>query len=295
MTKTKEIVKNTILPAVILTNAEETVRKWNPNDSIISNAQIAQGRKYITVPITEIDIDMPYQREQSEAEVDKIIANWNEELYDPIKVAYRDGKFKAWDGGKRLRAQIKMGRVEVDCRLCSEKTLKEEAKSFVEQGKCTKKLTPKDTFRCNIVLGEEIDTIINEVCKTYRISVLSLRGGVSHLALGSISETRNVVRTIGKEGLEWIFDLINATGWRQWGFCYSSTIMRALKNIYEGHKDNTDKTFNQLVEKTKVYHITRPIDLQRNAVLKYPDLDKRMAITNYLEDIIEGQKSYGDK
>lgn len=283
---TNATMKTNVLPAVFL-SSDPNIAKRNPNDSIVSNAQIVQGRKYITVPVTEIDIDMPYQRHQSEAAINKLVANWDEDKYEPIKVAYRDGRFKAWDGGKRLQAQMEMGRVEVDCRLCRETTLLEEAKSFAHQGDCVTKLKAADIYRCNILLGDPIDTAINDLCHKYCILVPVGRGKVSSHTLGSITEAREIVKAIGKDGFDWLLGFIHNSHWRFSGRAYASPVLRALKNVYLNHREELNTVSKKLAKRIESDENIKSVAAwQKNSVLKYPEMDKRTAMHTYLEEII---------
>lgn len=154
-----------------LVNITQAQAEGYSNDVIIANAQNVYGKKYAIIPVSEIDIDPAYQRKQKDKSIMKLARGWDEELYDPIKVTYREGRFKVNDGGHRLLAQIANGRKNVVCQICGKSTLQDEATRFVRQDALTTKLKPIDTFKANIVIGEPVDTAIKRICDANMIAI----------------------------------------------------------------------------------------------------------------------------
>ena len=62
---------------------------------------------------------------------------------------------------------------------------------FVSQYDGNTKLNPIDIYRANIIRGEEVNTLINEVCDKYGISVTHDK---APKVLGSLTVDRNIVK-----------------------------------------------------------------------------------------------------
>lgn len=56
---------------------------------------------------------------------------------------------------------------QIVCDVFVRVSLKEEAELFAGQYEGTTKLNPIHSYRANIIRGEEVDTLIKEVCDKY--------------------------------------------------------------------------------------------------------------------------------
>lgn len=75
------------------------------NVAILENAHNIGGKKFATIPVSEIKIDAGYQRRLRE-KVNKMVANWDYNLCDVVLVSYRNNKFYVIDGQHRVAAAI---------------------------------------------------------------------------------------------------------------------------------------------------------------------------------------------
>ena len=299
--KNENTAKATLAPVVFVSSealkeVNNTKAQRNPNDLIIMNAEVSRnGQKYAFIPVSEIDIDMTYQREQTERATNKLIANWNEERYEPIKVAYRDGRFKAWDGGKRLRAQIKMGRENVYCRICDFETIKDEINSFIRSGECVTKIKPKEMFKAKLFLGEEQQVTIKKICDKYGISIEfdKSHGMCTDRKITNISQIEKMFSTIGEKGLDWVFDTIHEMTLDAEGKQGCNTILlRALGVIYSKPIDSYNsiqKALHEFALKHSSWHSTA---YRVNAKREYPMLEDVSATVNLLESIVVGKTTW---
>ena len=275
---------------------EKKTEQRNPNDLIIMNAEVSRnGQRYAYIPVSEIDIDMDYQREQSEKSVNALVAGWNEERYEPIHVAYRDGRFKAWDGGKRLRAQIKMGRDNVYCKLCDFETLKDEITAYIDQGKYVTKISPVDLFKAKLFRGDERQVMIKRVCDEYSVSIKLSHGKVEHYdrAITNISQIESMVGAIGEKGLRWVFDTVHEMTLDMEGKKgYNTILLRALGTIYS----KPIASYETMQRKLHEFAITKPywvsLAYRTNAKREYPMLEDVPATVNLLESIIVGKTNW---
>lgn len=287
----------------------QTKMQRNPNDLIIMNAQTDLcGRKLALIPVSEIDSEMAYQRKQTAQAINKLVANWDNDLYEPLRVIYRDGKFRAWDGGKRLAAQIAMGKTAVVCQICNTETMEadklwhEEIKRFKKQSECVTKLRPVDMFRCNLADGEPLATMIKSVCDEYGVT-LKLDGEKIYnktKTITNISRFVELAKTIGEQGIRWVFDVIHSMKMDREGYNgYATAFVLALGEMYNNpiasHKIIADKLTVYQLEKPEVELFRckkcfswRADDYKYNARQAYPNLSDKDALANFFKDIVLG-------
>lgn len=274
----------------------KTKPQRNPNDLIIMNAEVSRnGQRYAFIPVSEIDIDLDYQREQSEKAVDSLVAGWNEERYEPIHVAYRDGRFKAWDGGKRLRAQIKMGRDNVYCKLCNFDTLKAEITAYIEQTKYVTRISPADLFKAKLFRGDEMPTMIKKVCDEYGIDI-KLNGSRSHHIVNTItniSRFQRTAQTVKENGIRWIFDTVKAMNLDKKGKDgYNTTFLMVLGAIYAHPIASFATIQNKLAEFGVAHPYWHTGSYRAAAKREYPTLNDEPAMVNLLESIVLGKTDW---
>lgn len=284
--------------------------KRNPNDLIVMNAQTDLcGRKLAVIPVSEVDAEMPYQRTQTQQAIDKLIANWDADLYEPIRVIYRDGKFRAWDGGKRLAAQIKMGKTEVVCQICSVETMDadklwhEEIKRFRKQSDCITKLRPVDMFRCNLADKAPLETMMKSVCDEYGVALkLDSSHGYSRKTkiISNISRFTGLAKNIGEDGIRWVFDTIHKMKMDREGYDgYNTVFLLALGELYR----NPITSRAVIAEKLAAYQLEKPetnfrlgtkwfswtaFTYKINARHAYPNVNDTEALVNFFNDIVLG-------
>lgn len=267
--------------------AEATQEKvYHPNDSIVANSTNCFGKKYAKIPTSEIFIDPQYQRIQTESKVRELVRNWNEDLYEPIKVTYRDNKFFANDGGKRLRAQIAMGRRDVVCEICDENTIHAEAARYINQAKYVTRFRPKDTFKANLLLGDTVDTTLKAVCDEFCVSLPLDDSRDATGAVTNLSVVRNIIRVLGEGGLRWIFSIIRDCGWENAKRGYDRNIIEALKFIYMTYSDNLDAVASVITGYFTSNNIM-PLTFKSTSVKNYPDISAPKAMRNELCKIVE--------
>ena len=91
---------------------------------------------HMQLPVKDICINMEYQRNLDESRVRKIVASFNPDLVNPLKVNSRDNRFWLFDGQHTLSAlKAKFGEkgLLVDCKVYHNQAVEWEAKMFAEQ------------------------------------------------------------------------------------------------------------------------------------------------------------------
>lgn len=202
--------------------------------AVLSNAIKIGNKKFANVPLNILSIDTDYQRTTG-SKLKKLTEEWDEEQCDPLLVSYRDDKFFILDGQHRWIA-AKANHVEcLPCKIYTGLSKIDEARLFAKQDLCVTKLTPYDTYKANLVIGDIVDTAIRTVCHKHNIMVSkNRRAQPGHL--NAIVTTREIFMSCGSEGLDWVFSTIHEAGWHQCKKAYGKTILTALKFTYENYK-----------------------------------------------------------
>lgn len=106
---------------------------------------------YKKIQASKIIADPSYNRGISRTEVSKILANFDPNLVNPIKVSYRDNKYFVFDGNHTLKALIERANGDdsicVDCKVYTGMTKQDEAKMFALQFGESRKVSNKFQVR----------------------------------------------------------------------------------------------------------------------------------------------------
>lgn len=174
-------------------------------------------------------IDNRYQRPVNPALVSRIARHYSEALFSPLLVAQRgSSKYYVVDGQHRLEAAKELGLQEIPCFIYQNMSPSEEASLFVNQQVATCRLTPRDTYKANIFIGnpENIDVIIENTLhkRGHRIGVHEhdVNGWYAIVAL------RETVKLIGQQGLDTILTILNKLNWISGRASKSAIVLRGL-------------------------------------------------------------------
>lgn len=134
---------------------------------------------------------LPYQRPVNPKEVDRLIREWDDRLFDPIIVSFRDGKFNVVDGQHRIAALRKMNDgngVMVKCKVYSGLTYEQEADLCYKLDKAKKRLSLSQST--NALAESGADAEVTEVKRLVESCGFVWALGKSHGKTGEIVSTR---------------------------------------------------------------------------------------------------------
>lgn len=134
---------------------------------------------------------LPYQRPVNPKEVDRLIREWDDRLFDPIIVSFRDGKFNVVDGQHRIAALRKMNDgngVMVKCKVYSGLTYEQEAELYYKLDKAKKRLSLSQST--NALAESGADAEVTEVKRLVESCGFAWALGKSHGKTGEIVSTR---------------------------------------------------------------------------------------------------------
>ena len=105
-----------------------------------------------------------YQRGTNEAQVDNIIAKYNEAKLDALLVSeQKDGTYHVIDGAHRTSALRKMGYTHAIARVLTGLTYEQEADLFARQNEDVRKLTGLDYYRAGVIAKNEVCLRIEKI------------------------------------------------------------------------------------------------------------------------------------
>lgn len=101
--------------------------------------------------------DMDYQRTLDLNRVRKIVANFDKNLVNPVKVSFRDGKYYVFDGQHTLAALKALNHnqdLPVYCKVYTGLTKKQEAQLFSQQNGISRSVKTSAKFKALYVAGD---------------------------------------------------------------------------------------------------------------------------------------------
>ena len=245
----------------------------------------------LMVSLMFIIFDNAYQRIDSvtESEIKSLFERFDPALFGALICVYHPetGTLSCVDGYHRYMVAKMMGmkRIPVTIIKCAtndpEKRREYEAKLFISQNNATKKVTPAQKHNGRVLAGDEVATIIADLCNRDDVSILPGAGKKSVKTLGNYAKAYNAARK-GRECLEYIFDIIKYSGFNLEPNGYAGYLLEAFNNFYTGYGNTVKAKF------IGDYLRGMNIDTFRSrAVAKYPEASSNSgsrAMVMYLQD-----------
>lgn len=214
--------------------------------TILINADKRSGRRKMIarVPIDLMEVDMTYQREMKN---NILVDVFDEDKCAMLTLGHRKGENIFWiiDGQNRAYAALKNGITDLDAEIFEGTTLEEEAEMFAMQNNGTKRLHAYDLFKSNVAAGgrnKDSKTAISvkRLCDKYNVIV---DGSKTAGHLTGIKEAQDIVNRSGIDCLEWIFNVISASGWHTKANVYTSRTMSTFESVYNSCPDIIAKRY----------------------------------------------------
>jgi hypothetical protein len=280
---------------------EEVSGKKNRGDKILLETITKTFRdagytvSMVQIPVELLEIDTRYQTEvRTERDLHYLTNNWNENKLLPLIGVphWEEGKVYLVDGyGRWIGSQIvdkeKYSYLTVllilNAPTESEKRLEFEAEMYAYQNKQVAKMTAIQKHGAMIVLHDNATTVLEKLRKKYNFEYTAQKGNREASVLGSYTETLALCKIDNGKCADWVFEICAKAGFDRKQNGYATYMFRALRDIYKLYADNRKETKALLIKELR--KIT-PITLKANAVVKYPVLDIKTAVSLYLEDLI---------
>lgn len=160
--------------------------------------RVPTGQKHLQwVHISEMRVSSRAQREQRQAHIDHIAAEFDPDKFGTPTVNERDGVFWIIDGAHRIKALIQMGYEDqqVQCWTYHSLTEEQEAEKFLSLND-VKPVAGLDRFKVSVVAGRADESDIDRIVRAQGLSI-----GSGHNGIGSVGALRDVYFKGGARGL----------------------------------------------------------------------------------------------
>ena len=150
-----------------------------------------------------------YQRPTNTAQVDKIVAGFDEAKLGMPVVSERDGKYHLLDGAHRTAALRKIGYTHAMCIVLTGLTYRDEAEYFRTQNQNSRPLTKYNLFKAGLESGDEMCIRIDEIAHANGFMV-----GMSNRSFNNLSAIfalTTICSVYGYETLDMTLSLLRAT------------------------------------------------------------------------------------
>lgn len=294
MNKTR--TKRDLLETMEKLNKQNKKNKEQKDEALtFLNTAVEIGNKiFCCIPVKLLRIDHEMYQRPLQKSFKHLLDNWDSDKCDPITVNYRsDGFFYIINGQHRETAAEMLGINQIVCDVFVGLSLKEEAELFAGQYDGSTKLNPVDSYRANIIRGEEVDTLIKGICDQYGISVSHEK---APKVLGSLTVIRNIVKPSvtnsgGKSSdpkenvkiVDWIFDIFKQSGWEDYKDTYNADMMQSLWYVWRNNQDVLTMVKRKLID---FFANSSPKEIKALGNIEYPDCGHGGGIYRVMMDII---------
>lgn len=163
---------------------------------------LTEGRTEImSIPVHKLNKSYYSQRGINKRLAEKIAKDFDPNLFSPIIVSYRDGKWYVIDGQHRLYGVKKRFGDDylVDCKVIRGLTQQEEAGLFVKLNTSSRRLQYADVAKGLYYANDETMTDIFDICKSHGVE-LGIDDDKHSSADGRITAIKAIVDTYNKIG-----------------------------------------------------------------------------------------------
>lgn len=264
----------------------------------------ALTRAILRIPVRLLTIDERYQTPiRTERSMSYLVDNWDEHKLLPLTVVphEEEGVFAIVDGYGRLTASQKVDAEkykELECLVILDaptdpkERLRFEADEYAFQNVNVAKLRPLHKHGAMQVKRNKQVLDLDKLKKKYGFEYVADKGKRGAETLGSYVDCLKILKSYGYECMDWVFNIIQKTGFERMTNGYCAAIVRGLKDMYNLYGDKRKEVSQYYC---KVLRGMTPSILNASARTMYPILEYRAAVSMYLEDMIVNNLGYEPK
>ena len=223
------------------------------------------------IPIKNLVSNQDYQRNLSQAHIEKTAENFDLFQINPVKVSRRDGINYVFNGQHTIEiVALASGSREtpVWCMIYDDLSYSHEADIFANQMKFVKSLQPYEVFMANIEAESQDQLMIRDLVESYGMKISSKRAP-GHIC--AVSTLEAIYQKYGYHILSRVLRLIIGT-WE--GDCnsFSANIMNAVAKLCVVYKEQlNDETFKEKVGAVSIKQITRTAKDRRPGAMGFAE------------------------
>ena len=209
------------------------------------------------IPIKNLVSNQDYQRNLSQARIEKTAENFDLFQINPVKVSRRDGINYVFNGQHTIEiVALASGSREtpVWCMIYDDLCYEHEADIFANQMKFAKNLAPYEIFVANLEAQNQDQLMIKDLVESYGMKISSKRAP-GHIC--AVSTLEAIYSKYGYQILNRVLRLIIGT-WE--GDCnsFSANIMNAVAKLCVVYKDQlNDEVFSEKLGAVSIKQLTR--------------------------------------
>ena len=223
------------------------------------------------IPIKNLVSNQDYQRNLSQAHIEKTAENFDIFQINPVKVSRRDGINYVFNGQHTIEiVALASGSREtpVWCMIYDDLSYSHEADIFANQMKFVKSLQPYEVFMANIEAENQDQLMVRDLVESYGMKISSKRAP-GHIC--AVSTLEAIYQKYGYHVLSRVLRIIIGT-WE--GDCnsFSANIMNAVAKLCVVYKEQmNDETFKEKVGAVSIKQLTRTAKDRRPGAMGYAE------------------------
>lgn len=223
------------------------------------------------IPIKNLVSNQDYQRNLSQAHIEKTAENFDIFQINPVKVSRRDGINYVFNGQHTIEiVALASGSREtpVWCMIYDDLCYAHEADIFANQMKFVKSLLPYEIFMANIEAKNPDQLMIRDLVESYGMKI-SAKRAPGHIC--AVSTLEAIYKKYGYQVLNRVLRLIIAT-WEGDSNSFSANIMNAVAKLCVVYKNQlNDETFAEKVGAVSIKQLTRTARERRPGSMDYAE------------------------
>lgn len=209
------------------------------------------------IPIKNLVSNQDYQRNLSQARIEKTAENFDLFQINPVKVSRRDGINYVFNGQHTIEiVALASGSREtpVWCMIYDDLCYEHEADIFANQMKFAKNLAPYEIFVANIEAQNQDQLMIKDLVESYGMKI-SAKRAPGHIC--AVSTLEAIYTKYGYQILNRVLRLIIGT-WEGDSNSFSANIMNAVTKLCVVYKDQmNDEVFSEKLGAISIKQLTR--------------------------------------
>ena len=219
------------------------------------------------IPIKNLVSNQDYQRNLSQAHIEKTTENFDIFQINPVKVSRRDGINYVFNGQHTIEiVALASGSREtpVWCMIYDDLSYSHEADIFANQMKFVKALQPYEVFMANIEAGNQDQLMIKDLVESYGLCISATKGTGRICA---VSTLESIYQKYGYHILNRVLRLIIGT-WEGDQHSFSGNMLNAVTKLCVVYKDKLkDEVFKEKLGEISIKQLTRIAKERRSGAM----------------------------
>lgn len=223
------------------------------------------------IPIKNLVSNQDYQRNLSQAHIERAAAHFDLYQINPVKVSRRDGINYVFNGQHTIEivALVSGSReTPVWCMIYDDLSYAHEADIFANQQKFVKSLLPYEVFMANLEAGNDDQLIIRGLVESYGLGIGYKKSPGTIVAVSTLEQ---IYHKLGYHGLNRVLRLIIGA-WEGDMNSFSANMLNAVSKLVEIFGDTLDDDlFKEKLGCVSIKQLTRTAKERRPGCMGYAE------------------------